>query len=138
MYIKVKNRKIKLEEANTFWERLKGLKFVLGPLEYGVRFPNKKSSNTNFLFEKIDVILTDKEEKILYLIENLGTEKKIRRKKDVYNTYFVPKETVKDLKIGEVLDLVIEKEDELRRSELEEKKKNRFKFSKKKIDKEKK
>ncbi len=138
MYIKVKNRKIKLEEANTFWERLKGLKFVLGPLEYGVRFPNKKSSNTNFLFEKIDVILTDKEEKILYLIENLGTEKKIRRKKDVFNTYFVPKETVKDLKIGEVLDLVIEKEDELRRSELEEKKKNRFKFSKKKIDKEKK
>lgn len=138
MYIKVKNRKIKLEEANTFWERLKGLKFVLGPLEYGVRFPNKKSSNTNFLFEKIDVILTDKEEKILYLIENLGTEKKIRRKKDVYNTYFVPKETVKDLEIGEVLDLVIEKEDELRRSELEEKKKNRFKFSKKKIDKEKK
>lgn len=137
MYIKVKNRKIKLEEANTFWERLKGLKFVLGPLEYGVRFPNKKSSNTNFLFEKIDVILTDKEEKILYLIENLGTEKKIRRKKDVYNTYFVPKETVKDLKVGEVLDLVIEKDDELRRNELKEKKKNRFKFFQK-ISKEKK
>ena len=45
MYITVKNRKVKLVEANTFWERLKGLKFVLGPLTYGVRFPNKKSAN---------------------------------------------------------------------------------------------
>ena len=125
MYIKVKNRKVKLVEANTFWERLKGLKFVLGPLDYGVRFPNKKSSNTNFLFERIDVILTDKDEKILYLIENLGTEKKVRRKKNVYNTYFVPRETVKDLKVGDKLDLVVEKEDELRRKELENKKKKK-------------
>lgn len=130
MYIKVKNKKVKLVEANTFWERLKGLKFVLGPLEYGVRFPNKKSSNTNFLFEKIDVILTDKDEKILHLIECLGTEKKIRRKKGVCNTYFVPRETVKDLKVGEKLNLVVEKEDEVRRKELEEKKKNLFKKKK--------
>ena len=122
MYIKIKNKKVKLVEANTFWERLKGLKFVLGPLEYGVRFPKKKSSNTNFLFERIDVILTDQEEKILYLIENLGTEKKVRRKKDVYNTYFVPRGTVKDLKVGDTLNLVVEKEDKLRREELEERK----------------
>lgn len=130
MYIKLKNRKVKLIEANTFWERFKGLKFVLGPLKYGVRFPKKKSSNTNFLLEKIDVILTDKEEKILYLIENIGTEKKIRRKKNVCNTYFVPRDTVKELKVGDTLKLVIEKEDELRRKELEEKKKNRFKRKK--------
>lgn len=122
MYIKVKNRKIKLVEANTFWERLKGLKFVLGPLTYGVRFPHKKSANTNFLFEKIDVILTDNDEKILYLIECLGTEKKIRRKKDVSNIYFVPRDTVKDLKVGDKLKLVVEKEDEERRNELKNKK----------------
>lgn len=131
MYIKVKNRKVKLIEANTFWERLKGLKFVLGPLKYGVRFPKKKSSNTNFLFEKVDIILTDKDEKILFMIEKLGTEKKIRRKKGVYNTYFVPVGTIKDLKVGDTLNLVVEKEDEIRRKQLEEKKKNRFKFLKK-------
>ena len=129
MYIKMKNKKVKLVEANTFWERLKGLKFVLGPLEYGVRFPKKKSSNTNFLFERIDVILTDKDDKILYLIENLGTEKKVRRKKDVYNTYFVPRGTVKDLKVGDTLNLVVEKEDKLRREELEERK-NKYKKKK--------
>lgn len=130
MYIKMKNKKVKLVEANTFWERLKGLKFVLGPLEYGVRFPKKKSSNTNFLFERIDVILTDKDEKILYLIENLGTEKKVRRKKDVYNTYFVPRGTVKDLKVGDTLNLVVEKEDKLRREELEERKNKKKKETK--------
>ena len=127
MYIKIKNKKVKLIEANTFWERLKGLKFVLGPLEYGVRFPKKKSSNTNFLFERIDVILTDTNEKVLYLYENLGTEKKIRRKKNVYNTYFVPRGTVKDLKVGDTLNLVVEKDDELRRKELEERKNKRKK-----------
>ena len=127
MYIKIKNKNVKLIEANTFWERLKGLKFVLGPLEYGVRFPKKKSSNTNFLFERIDVILTDTNEKVLYLYENLGTEKKIRRKKNVYNTYFVPRGTVKDLKVGDTLNLVVEKDDELRRKELEERKNKRKK-----------
>ena len=122
MYIKVKTKKIKLVEANTFWERLKGLKFVLGPLDNGVRFPKKRSSNTNFLFEKIDVILTDKEDTILYLFENVGTEKKIRRRKGVYNTYFVPKHSSKGLVVGEKLDLVVEKNDIKRRNELLEKK----------------
>lgn len=131
MYIKIKNKKVKLIEANTFWERLKGLKFVLGPLQYGVRFPKKRSSNTNFLFEKVDVILTDKDEKIIHMIEKLGTEKKVRRRKNVYNTYFVPVGTISYLKVGETLNLVVEKEDEERRKELEEKKKNRFKFLKK-------
>lgn len=132
MYIKIKNKKVKLVEANTFWERLKGLKFVLGPLKYGVRFPKKKSSNTNFLFENIDVILTDKDEKILFLISNLGTERKIKRRKNVYNTYFVPVGTVNDLKLGEILKVVVEKEDEKRRLELKEKRAKRFAFLKRK------
>lgn len=130
MYIKIKTKKVKLVEANTFWERLKGLKFVLGPLDYGVRFPKKKSSNTNFLFEKVDVILTDKDETILYLFECVGTEKKIRKRKGVYNTYFVPRNTVSNLNIGEKLNLVIEKSDIKRRNELFEKK-NKFKKKKK-------
>lgn len=129
MYIKIGKKKVKLVEANTFWERLKGLKFVLGPLDYGMRFPKKRSSNTNFLFERIDVILTDKNEKILYLYNFVGTEKKIRRKKNVYNTYFVPVDTVKNLKVGETLNLVVEKEDELRREELLKKKKKETKWA---------
>ena len=138
MYIKVKNRKVKLIEANTFWERLRGLKFVLGPLEYGVRFPKKKRANTNFLFERVDVILTDKDEKIIHMIERLGTEKKVRRKKHVENIYFVPIGTVKDLKVDDKLELIIEKEDIERRKELEKVRKNRFKFIKKAFKKEKK
>ena len=130
MYIKINDKKVKLIEANTFFQRLKGLKFVLGPLNYGVRFPKKKSSNTNFLFEKIDVILTDKDEKILFLFEKVGTERKIRRRKNVYNTYFVPVNTVKDLKVGETLALVVEKEDEEEREKLRNKK---IKIKKKEI-----
>ncbi len=138
MYIKVKNRKVKLMEANTFWERLRGLKFVLGPLEYGVRFPKKKRANTNFLFERVDVILTDKDEKIIHMIEKLGTEKKVRRRRHVENIYFVPIGTVKDLKVDDKLELIIEKEDDERRKELEKVRKNRFKFIKKVFKQEKK
>lgn len=122
MYIKIKNKKIDLIEANTFWERFKGLKFVLGPLKYGIRFPNKKSSNTYFLFERVDVILTDKDEKILYILENVGTEKHIWRKKNVYNTYFLPVGVGKMLNSGDILKVVVEHDDEIRRQQLSEKK----------------
>lgn len=122
MYIKIKNKKIPLKEANTFWERLKGLKFVLGPLTYGVRFPNKKSSNTNFLFEKVDVILTDENEKILFLFDKVGTERKIRRRKGVCNTYFLPVGSISNFEVGDTLNIIVEKEDEIRRKELAEKK----------------
>ena len=130
MYIKTKNKKIIIKEANTFWERLKGLKFVLGPLTYGVRFPNKKSSNTNFLFERVDVLLTDENEKILFIFKNVGTERKIRRKKGVCNTYFLPVGSVDNFEIGDQLNLIIEKEDEERRKSLLEKKKKNKDVSK--------
>lgn len=122
MYIKIKNKKIDLIEANTFWERFKGLKFVLGPLKYGIRFPNKKSSNTYFLFERVDVILTDKDEKILYILENVGTEKHIWRKKNVYNTYFLPVGVGAMFNPGDILKVVVEKDDEIRRMQLSNKK----------------
>lgn len=122
MYIKIKNKNISLIEANTFWERFKGLKFVLGPLKYGVRFPNKKSSNTYFLFERVDVILTDKDEKILYILKNVGTEKHIWKKKNVYNTYFLPVGVGAMFNPGDILKVVVEKDDEIRRMQLSNKK----------------
>lgn len=106
MYLQVKKKKIKLIELTTFWNRFKGLKFVLEPINYGVKFPNKKFVTTNFLCQKIDIVLTDKEDNILYMYENMKTEKYIFPKQKVYNVYFLPLNTVKNLKLNEKLKII--------------------------------
>ena len=42
MYLQVKRKKIKIIELKGFWNRFKGLKFVLEPIDYGVKFSKKE------------------------------------------------------------------------------------------------
>lgn len=107
MYLQVKRKKIKLIELTGFWNRFKGLKFVLEPIKYGVKFPKKRFVTTNFLCQKIDIVLTDKEDNILYMYENMKTEKYIFPKKKVYNVYFLPLNTVKELKPNTKLKVIL-------------------------------
>lgn len=106
MYLKIDNKKIKLLELTTFWDRFKGLKFVLEPINYGIKFPKKRFVTTNFLCQKIDIILTDKEDTILYIYENMKTEKYIFPKKKVYNVYFLPLNTAKHLTVNTKLKII--------------------------------
>ncbi len=120
MYLQVKRKKIKLIELTGFWNRFKGLKFVLEPIDYGIKFPKKKFVTTNFLCQKIDIVLTDKEDNILYMYENMKTEKYIFPKKKVYNVYFLPLNTVKDLEPNTKLKIVLtekEKQEEIRKKD---------------------
>ncbi len=109
MYLKIKKKKIKIYELTNFWDRLKGLKFVLEPIDYGLKFPKKKFTTTIFLCQKIDIILTTKDEKIVYLYENMSPEKYIFPKKEVYNTYFLPQKTACNFKIGDKLPIILPK-----------------------------
>ncbi len=112
MYLQVKRKKIKIIELKKFWDRFKGFKFYLEPITYGLKFPRKKFVTTNFLCQKIDVVLTDKEDNILYMVENMKSEKYIFPKRKVYNVYFLPLNTVKNLKLNTKLKIVKTKEDE--------------------------
>ena len=109
MYLQVKKKKIKIIELKGFSHRFKGLKFVLEPIDYGVRFSKKKCVTTNFLCQKIDIVLTDKDENILYIYENMKTEKYIFPKRKVYNVYFLPLNTAKNLKINTKLKIINKK-----------------------------
>ena len=111
MYLQVKRKKFKLIELTKFWDRFKGLKFVFEPLNYAIRFPKKKFVTTNFLCQKIDIVLTDKEDNILYMYENMKTEKYIFPKRKVYNVYFLPLNTVKNLTKNTKLKVVLTKKD---------------------------
>lgn len=112
MYLKIKNKKIKIIEPLGFWNRFKGLKFILEPIDYGLKFSKKKFITTNFLCQRIDIVLTDKEDNILYMYENIKTEKYIWPKKKVYNIYFLPLGTIKNLKLNTKLNIIYNKEKE--------------------------
>jgi len=103
MYIKIKNRKIEIIEKNSFWDRFKGLKFVLEPIDYIVKFPKRKWFNSNFLCQRVDIVFTDKNENIIYIHENLETEKTIFPKHRAYNVYLFPLGAVRNFKVGDQL-----------------------------------
>lgn len=69
-------------------------------INYALLFENCNGIHTFFMKEEIDVILTDNNNNILYLYPNLGKWKILFPKKNVYNTYELPKGSIKNLKIN--------------------------------------
>lgn len=53
-------------------------------------FPKCNSVHTFFMLEPIDIIMTDKNYKILYIFKNVKPYKIILPKKDVYYTFEIP------------------------------------------------
>lgn len=107
MYLKTsKNKKIEIQELISFWERFKSLRFVLEPINYGVRFPKKRSVSTTFLCQRVDIIITDKENTILHMYENFKSEKRIWPKRRAYYIYLLPLGTITHFKTGDKLNLV--------------------------------
>lgn len=100
MYIKVKNRKIEITELTTFWERFRSLKLVLDPITTGVKIPHKRFATTYFFCQRVDIVMTDKDNNILYIFKNVKTEKRILFKRKVYNVYYLPLNTVDNLEIN--------------------------------------
>ena len=96
VYLKVliDNKELKLFEANTFFKRLIGLCFKRN-INYALRF-RCNGIHTFFMFENIDVILTDKNNNILYYYKNFGKNKVLLPKKNVFYTYELPKNTIKN------------------------------------------
>ena len=53
-------------------------------------FPKCNSVHTFFMLKPIDIIMTDKNYKILYIFKNVKPYKIILPKKDVYYTFEIP------------------------------------------------
>ena len=90
MYIKIKNKKIKLVEYTNFKERFKSLKFNFNKLDYGIKFPNKRVFNTIFFVQRVDICITDKDDTIIYLEENVKSERYFIHKRGGRNIYVLP------------------------------------------------
>ncbi len=87
MYVEFKSQKIPILECTSFKDRLIGMMFKRKKQEQIYCFPKCNSIHTFFMFQSIDIIMTDKHNNILYTYENLKPNKLILPKKNVYYTY---------------------------------------------------
>lgn len=89
MKLKYKNKEIELEECKSFYKRLKGFMFTK-EINKALLFNKCSSIHTFFMKNNIDVILCNKENKILYYYPNLKKNKVILPKKKVTKVYETP------------------------------------------------
>ena len=97
MYIVIDNKKIPLKKADSLITKTIGLMFKKN-IDYALRL-KCNGIHTFFMFENIDVILTDKNNNVLYTYKNLKPNKLILPKKNVYYTYEIPSNTIKSDKV---------------------------------------
>ena len=104
MELKVNNKKLEIHTLDTIFFFFLGLKFVLQPIKEGYRFKSKYA-NTYLLCQRVDIMMTDRNNTILHLYENVKTEKIILPKWKVTYTYFLPLHTSKHFQIGDTLNI---------------------------------
>lgn len=105
MQLKLKNNLLKVNYANTFKTRLLG---YMGRknIKDCLCFPKCSSIHTFFMKENIDVIMTDKNNKVLYVYNNFKKNKIILPKKNVYYTYELPNNT-NSYKVNDILNFIL-------------------------------
>lgn len=104
MKIIINNKSLNVIEYNKIFEKFKGLKFYFEPIENAYRF-NSRYANTYFLCQRIDLVMTDINNTIVYLYPNLKTEKIIFPKFKSRYIYFLPLDSCKYLKVGEKIEI---------------------------------
>lgn len=109
MKLIINGNKLDIIEKNDFLNKLKGIKFILEPIKDAYRFKSHYA-NTYFLFQRVDIIMTNEKNEILYIYKNCKTEKLIFPKINVKYVYFLPLGTTKDLEINQELKIINEKE----------------------------
>ena len=105
MYLSCDNELIKLEDCITFGKRLVGFMFRKKKIIEGKRFPKCNSIHTFFMFQKIDVIMADKNNQIIKMYPNLKSWKIILPKKNVYYVYELPLKTCAHYKVKDILKI---------------------------------
>lgn len=87
MYIEYKKENITIKYCNTFIKRLIGMSFKRHKQNNIYCFSRCNSIHTFFMFQSIDVIMTDKDNNILYTYQNMKPNHIILPKRNVYYTY---------------------------------------------------
>ncbi len=97
------NKEIELKECKSFFSRLKGFMFEKG-INKAILFNKCNSVHTFFMKEKIDVIMCDKDNVVLFYYNNLGKKKVIWPKKKVTKVFETPSGYF-DIEIGKKMTI---------------------------------
>ena len=93
MYLIYKKNKLKIFEYKTFFKKLVGLMFKKN-INYGIKINNCNSIHTFFMKENIDICITDKNNNIIYLKNNLSKNRIIWPIKNGKYVYEFPNNTI--------------------------------------------
>ena len=89
MYIEKNDKKIEIFILTNIFKRFKGFMFKKN-INYALCFPKCNSIHTFFMKENIDVYMTDKNNKVLFIFKDLKKNRIILPKKNIYYTYELP------------------------------------------------
>lgn len=93
MKISLDNKELDVQLYNTFFKRFIGLMGQKN-IKKSIVFPKCNSIHTFFMKEEIDVVMTNKNGKILHAYKALKPWRLILPKKDVYYTFEFPHHTI--------------------------------------------
>lgn len=108
MYIKIEKKKYDVIYLNTFWLKLKSLKFYLEPIE-DIYMMRRKGLTTYWFCQNVDIIGTDKDNKIIYIYKKFKADKILLPRKKVFYIYLTPVGVSNSFKVGDEF-IVKEKE----------------------------
>lgn len=94
MFIIIGKKKYNLIDCTSFYSRFKGLMFTAS-FDHCMRFPKCNSIHTFFMMTDIDVLMTDKDDNVLYIFKSVKPWRVILPKKGVYNVYEFPAGSIK-------------------------------------------
>ena len=103
MKIIVNNQTFNLEVANTFFKKFWGLMGKRN-IKTGYFFPKTRSIHTFFMKENIDIIMIDKNNRVVFYKKNVPKNKIIIKKK-AYHTIELPNNSLKIININDELTL---------------------------------
>ena len=92
MKLIIDNKSIPIKKCISFKDKLFGLMFKKN-INYGICLKRCSSIHTFFMKEKIDIIMTDKNYKVIYVYNNIKPYRIILPKKKVYYTFELPSNT---------------------------------------------
>lgn len=111
MYLKINKVKIPIEIKTSFKDKLKSFRFRLAEIDEGLCFPKKRRINTYFYYQRVDLITTDKNNKILSIFENVPSERRYKGRKGTYFMYVFPVGVSNFYEIGDTLNVTLNEED---------------------------
>ena len=103
MKIIITKQEFNVDVADTFKKRLFGLMGKKN-IKKGLFFPKTRSIHTFFMKENIDVIMIDKNNKVIFFKKSLSKNKIIIKKK-AYHTIELPNNSLNNININDELTI---------------------------------